>query len=221
MGNLSVAAAVLLFSVCVGLDPVAAQVETRVGHLWFSAQGSAGWQSASAEGVGIGSPPACGYSDLPGIVYPPCGNEQPSPDILPKSGSTYSLLFSAGGMLGRSVQLGGALNTSWTEGVASHPTADFLATVSYFPSSHSAAHAKQGLVVTGDLGFSYYRMTVCCGWDFGMGAGYAFDADQHMLVTPNFRMLARVMPGESRSGLETVEGLSEQLIEFGLGITYH
>ena len=140
--------------------------------------------------------------------------------------STYLKL---GGTLNSKVLLGGEINgmtTTSSIGVPSVGNVDVLVgamsgTVTYYPA------VKSGFFVKGGAGFSLFNQTDAVntldgmGWGLLAGIGYDLRVGTNVSLTPvaNFYFGG---PGNLTSGNTTVvSGTSQNVIDIGLGVTFH
>jgi hypothetical protein len=140
--------------------------------------------------------------------------------------STY---LKMGGTLNSKVLLGGEINGMTTDG-SFGPTSvggvtsmvgAFSGTVTYYPA------VKSGFFVKGGAGFSLFTQDDAVntldgmGWGLLAGIGYDLRVGRNISLTPvaNFYF---GQPGNLTSGNTTmVTGLSQNVIDIGLGITFH
>ncbi|MGH7547317.1 MAG: hypothetical protein ACREMM_03980 [Gemmatimonadales bacterium] len=128
-----------------------------------------------------------------------------------------------GGSPSRNVLIGGALN-GWSRerGGATETMGNVTASVYYYPS------ATSGLFVTGGLGFSSYLVDTSpevtgTGWGFTGGIGYDIRVGRNVSLTPvvNF-LFGGVGDLELSGGAGTfATGWNQNVIDFGLGVTFH
>ncbi len=127
-----------------------------------------------------------------------------------------SSFLKLGGTLSKSVLLGGSVNAwSKSESGLTETLGNVTASVYYYPAPAS------GFFVTGGLGLSEYRLSdggseTSTGWGFTLGAGYDIRVGRNISLTPvtNFAYGG----GMSPVGLT---GWKQNVIDFGLGITFH
>lgn len=125
-----------------------------------------------------------------------------------------------GGTLSRNVLLGAALNV-WghSSGGATETMGNVTGSVYFYPS------AASGLFLTGGLGFSGYDVDTSpevssSGWGFTGGLGYDLRVARNVSLTPvvNFQFGA-LEDFDVPAGRAT--GWKQNVIELGLGVTFH
>jgi len=130
-----------------------------------------------------------------------------------------------GGTPSRNVLIGGALN-GWSRdrGGATETMGNVTGSIYYYPAPTS------GLFLTGGLGFSSYSTNTdpsvdATGWGFSAGVGYDIRVGRNVSLTPvvNFVFGAleefdAPVPG---GGITRVTGWQQNVIDFGLGVTFH
>jgi hypothetical protein len=144
-------------------------------------------------------------------------------------GTGLSTYLKLGGTLSSKVLLGGEIDgmtTTSSLGLPSVGSVDILVgsmtgTVTYYPA------VKSGFFVKGGAGFSLFNQTDAVntldgmGWGLLAGIGYDLRVGRNVSLTPvaNFYFGG---PGNITSGSATVAtGTSQNVIDIGLGITFH
>jgi hypothetical protein len=127
-----------------------------------------------------------------------------------------SSFLKLGGTLSKSVLLGGSVN-AWTksESGLTETLGNVTGSVYYYPAPAS------GFFLTGGVGFSEYRLSDGgsvdgTGWGFTVGAGYDLRVGRMISLTPvvNFAYGGGANPGGAT-------GWKQNVIDFGLGVTFH
>ena len=127
-----------------------------------------------------------------------------------------------GGTPSRNLLIGGAIN-GWSHpsGGATETMANVTASLYYYPAPRS------GLFLTGGLGFSNYNVDTSpsydgTGWGFTAGLGYDIRVGRNVSLTPvaNF-VYGGVGDLSLSSGGTFATGWKQNVVDFGLGVTFH
>jgi len=127
-----------------------------------------------------------------------------------------------GGTPSRNLLIGGAIN-GWSHesGCATETMANVTAFLYYYPA------ARSGLFLTGGLGFSDYRVDTSpsvegTGWGFTAGVGYDIRVGRNVSLTPVANFVYGGVGDLSVSGGGTfATGWKQNVVDFGLGVTFH
>jgi len=127
-----------------------------------------------------------------------------------------------GGTPSRNLLIGGAIN-GWSHesGGATETMANVTASLYYYPA------ARSGLFLTGGLGFSDYRVDTSpsvegTGWGFTAGVGYDSRVGRNVSLTPVANFVYGGVGDLSVSGGGTfATGWKQNVVDFGLGVTFH
>src|SRR6267143_7285091 len=127
-----------------------------------------------------------------------------------------------GGTPSRNVLIGGAINGwSHASGGATETMGNVTASLYYYPV------ARGGLFLTGGLGFSDYRVDTSpvvdgTGWGFTAGVGYDIRVGRNVSLTPvaNFAY-GGVGDLNVSGGSPFATGWKQNVVDFGLGVTFH
>ena len=127
-----------------------------------------------------------------------------------------------GGTPSRNLLIGGAIN-GWSHesGGATETMANVTASLYYYPA------ARSGLFLTGGLGFSDYRVDTSpsvegTGWGFTAGIGYDIRVGRNVSLTPVANFVYGGVGDLSVSGGGTfATGWKQNVVDFGLGVTFH
>lgn len=139
----------------------------------------------------------------------------------PRTGGVTGFL-KLGGTPSRNVLIGGTVNAwSHSSGGATETMGNVTASVSVYPL------AASGLFVTGGLGFSNYDVNTSpsvsgTGWGFTTGVGYDIRVGRTVSLTP---VMSFVFGGvgelQQSSGGTFATGWKQNVVDFGLGVTFH
>jgi hypothetical protein len=126
-----------------------------------------------------------------------------------------------GGSPSRNVLIGGAINGwSHSSGGATESVGNVTASVYFYPS------AASGLFLTGGLGFSTYYTDTSpevsgMGWGFTGGVGYDVRVGRNISLTPAVNFLFGSVGDVEADGSPFATGWKQNVIDFGLGVTFH
>jgi len=128
-----------------------------------------------------------------------------------------------GGTPSRNVLIGGAINGwSHASGGATETMANVTGSVYFYPV------AASGLFLTGGLGFSHYHVDTSpavsgTGWCFTAGVGYDIRVGRNISLTPvaNFVYGGVGDLSVSGGGGTFATGWKQNVVDFGLGVTFH
>jgi hypothetical protein len=127
-----------------------------------------------------------------------------------------------GGALSRNVLIGGAINSwSHSDGSATETMTNLTASLYVYPD------ARSGLFVTGGLGFSNYQINSVpsfdgTGWGFTGGVGYDIRVGRDVSLTPVVNYVYGGVGDVNESGAgRYATGWRQNVVEFGLGVTFH
>jgi len=127
-----------------------------------------------------------------------------------------------GGTPSRNLLIGGAIN-GWSHqsGDATETMGNVTASLYYYPV------ASGGLFLTGGLGFSDYHVDTSpsydgTGWGFTAGLGYDIRVGRNVSLTPVVDYIYGGVGDVSVSGGGgTFTGWRQNVVDFGLGVTFH
>ena len=126
-----------------------------------------------------------------------------------------------GGAPSRNLLIGGAIN-AWghSDGNATETMATITASLYLYP------RLRSGFFVTGGLGFSNYRINSTpswdgTGWGFTAGAGYDLRFGRDVSLTPVVNYFWGGVGDVSRAGLTRFTGWRQNVLDVGLGVTFH
>jgi hypothetical protein len=126
-----------------------------------------------------------------------------------------------GGTPSRNVLVGASLNgwTRATQGV-NESIGNITASLFYYPVTAS------GFFVTGGLGFSAYNINSSpevngSGWGFTGGAGYDVRVGRNVSLTPVVNYVYGALGDFGVPGIGTARGWKQNVIDVGLGVTFH
>lgn len=140
----------------------------------------------------------------------------------PREGGVTAFL-KLGGSPSRNVLIGGAIN-GWSRerGGTTETMGNVTASVYFYPS------AASGLFLTGGLGFSNYWVDTSpevrgTGWGFTGGIGYDIRVGRNVSLTPVVNFLFGGVGDLELSGAggTFATGWEQNVIDFGLGVTFH
>src|SRR2546421_11436303 len=140
----------------------------------------------------------------------------------PRTGGVTAFL-KLGGTPSRNLLIGGAIN-GWSHesGGATETMANVTASLYYYPA------ARSGLFLTGGLGFSDYRVDTSpsydgTGWGFTAGVGYDVRVGRNVSLTPVVDYVYGGVGDVSVSGggAPFATGWKQNVVDFGLGVTFH
>ncbi|HXL10977.1 MAG TPA: autotransporter outer membrane beta-barrel domain-containing protein [Gemmatimonadales bacterium] len=139
----------------------------------------------------------------------------------PRTGGVTAFL-KLGGTPSRNVLIGGAINGwSHSSGDTTETMGNVTASLYYYP-------AASGFFLTGGLGFSDYSVNTTpsirgTGWGFTAGAGYDIRVGQNVSLTPvaNFVYGGVGDLNVSGGGGTFATGWKQNVVDFGLGVTFH
>jgi outer membrane protein with beta-barrel domain len=130
-----------------------------------------------------------------------------------------------GGTPSRNVLIGGAINGwSHSSGGATETMGNVTGSIYYYPAVTS------GLFLTGGVGFSNYSVDTspsvdATGWGFVAGVGYDIRVGRNVSLTPVvnlvFGALGDFDAPDSGGGLTRASGWKQNVVDFGLGVTFH
>jgi len=128
-----------------------------------------------------------------------------------------------GGTPSRNLLIGGAINGwSHSSGGATETMGNVTASLYYYPA------ARSGLFLTGGLGFSDYRVDTSpsydgTGWGFTAGVGYDVRVGRNVSLTPVVDYVYGGVGDVSVSGggAPFATGWKQNVVDFGLGVTFH
>ena len=140
----------------------------------------------------------------------------------PRTGGVTAFL-KIGGTPSRNLLIGGAIN-GWSHesGGATETMGNVTASLYYYPV------ASAGLFLTGGVGFSDYRVDTSpsvegTGWGFTAGVGYDIRVGRNVSLTPvaNFVYGGVGDLNVSGGGAPFATGWKQNVVDFGLGVTFH
>ncbi len=129
-----------------------------------------------------------------------------------------------GGTPSRNVLIGGAVNGwSHSRGGATETMGNITGSLYYYPV------ATSGLFLSGGLGFSNYHVdtspsTNGTGWGFTGGVGYDVRVGRNVSLTPVVNFVYGALADfdvATSGGLTTATGWRQNVIDLGLGVTFH
>ena len=140
----------------------------------------------------------------------------------PRTGGVTAFL-KLGGTPSRNLLIGGAINAwSHQSGGATETMGNVTASLYYYPV------ASGGLFLTGGVGFSDYNVDTSpsydgTGWGFTAGVGYDVRVGRNVSLTPvaNFVYGGVGELGLSGGGGTFATGWKQNVVDFGLGLTFH
>ena len=139
----------------------------------------------------------------------------------PRTGGVTAFL-KLGGTPSRHLRIGGAVNAwSHSDGTATERMTNFTASLYFYP------EARNGLFLTGGLGFSNYHIDSNpsydgTGWGVTAGAGYDVRVGRSISLTPLVNYLYGDVGDVHLSGLGTsATGWKQNVLDVGLGVTFH
>ena len=126
-----------------------------------------------------------------------------------------------GGAPSRNLLIGGAIN-AWghSDGNATETMATITASLYLYP------RLRSGFFVTGGLGFSNYHINSTpswdgTGWGFTAGAGYDLRFGRDVSLTPVVNYFWGGVGDVYRGGLTPFTGWRQNVLDVGLGVTFH
>ena len=145
-----------------------------------------------------------------------CDNCNPGPRM-----DGYTAFIKLGGTPSRNVRLGASLNV-WSHETNSlnESLGNITASVFYYPVTRS------GFFLTGGLGFSAYNLDSSpevngSGWGFTTGAGYDIRVGRNVSLTPVVNFIYGALGDFDVSGVGTARGWKQNVVDVGLGVTFH
>ncbi|OLC77291.1 MAG: hypothetical protein AUH78_04725 [Gemmatimonadetes bacterium 13_1_40CM_4_69_8] len=140
----------------------------------------------------------------------------------PRTGGVTAFV-KLGGTPSRNLLIGGAINGwSHSSGGATETIGNVTASLYYYPV------AASGLFLSGGLGFSSYNVNTSpsitgTGWGFTAGVGYDVRVGRNVSLTPvaNFVYGGVGELGVSGGGGTFATGWKQNVVDFGLGVTFH
>src|SRR6267143_320150 len=127
-----------------------------------------------------------------------------------------------GGTPSRNLLVGGAVNAwSHSDSSATEALTNLTASLYLYPA------ARRGLFLTGGLGFSNYHLNSTpsfdgTGWGFTAGAGYDLRVGRDVSLTPVVNYVYGTVGDVNQSGVgRFATGWKQNVIELGLGVTFH
>jgi len=140
----------------------------------------------------------------------------------PRTGGVTAFV-KLGGTPSRNLLIGGAINGwSHSSGGATETIGNVTASLFYYPV------AASGLFLSGGLGFSSYNVDTSpsitgTGWGFTAGVGYDVRVGRNVSLTPvaNFVYGGVGELGVSGGGGTFATGWKQNVVDFGLGVTFH
>ena len=139
----------------------------------------------------------------------------------PRTGGVTAFV-KLGGTPSPNLLIGGAINGwSHASGGATETMGNVTASLYYYPV------ARGGLFLTGGLGFSDYRVDTSpsvegTGWGFTAGVGYDIRVGRNVSLTPVANFVYGGVGDLSVSGGGTfATGWKQNVVDFGLGVTFH
>jgi outer membrane protein with beta-barrel domain len=139
----------------------------------------------------------------------------------PRTGGVTAFL-KLGGTPSPNLLIGGAINGwSHSSGGATETMGNVTASLYYYPV------ARGGFFLTGGLGFSDYRVDTSptvdgTGWGFTAGAGYDIRVGRNVSLTPVANFVYGGVGDLTVSGGGTfATGWKQNVVDFGLGVTFH
>jgi outer membrane autotransporter protein len=144
-------------------------------------------------------------------------------DSGPRTGGVTAFL-KLGGTPSRHVLIGGGVNGwSHSSGGATETMGNVTGSLYYYPVAGS------GLFLTGGLGFSNYHVDTSpssdgTGWGFTAGVGYDVRVGRNVSLTPVANFVYGALADfdvATSGGLTTATGWRQNVIDLGLGVTFH
>jgi len=140
----------------------------------------------------------------------------------PRTGGVTAFL-KLGGTPSRNLLIGGAINAwSHQSGGATETMGNVTASLYYYPV------ASGGLFLTGGVGFSDYNVDTSpsydgTGWGFTAGVGYDIRVGRNVSLTPvaNFVYGGVGDLNVSGGGAPSATSWKQNVVDFGLGVTFH
>src|SRR5437762_6713999 len=141
----------------------------------------------------------------------------------PRTGGVTAFL-KLGGTPSRNVLIGGAVNGwSHSRGGATETMENVTGSLYYYPV------ATSGLFLSGGLGFSNYHVdttpsTSGTGWGFTGGVGYDVRVGRNVSLTPVVNFVYGALADfdvATSAGLTTASGWTQNVVDLGLGVTFH
>lgn len=133
----------------------------------------------------------------------------------------YTGFLKLGGSPSRNVLIGASIN-GWTRELrgANESMGNVTASLFYYPVTTS------GFFVTGGLGFSGYNIDSSpevngSGWGFTAGAGYDIRVGRNVSLTPAVNYAYGALGDFDVPGIGTATGWKQNVIDVGLGVTFH
>ena len=132
-----------------------------------------------------------------------------------------TVFLKLGGTPSRNLLIGASLN------VWAHPTdsltesmGNITASLFYYPMT------KSGLFLSGGLGFSAYNLDSSpevngSGWGFTAGVGYDVRVGRNVSLTPVVNYTYGALGDFDVPGIGTARGWKQNVIDVGLGVTFH
>ena len=127
-----------------------------------------------------------------------------------------------GGTPSRNLLVGGAINTWFhSNSSATEALTSLTASLYLYPA------ARSGFFVTGGLGFSNYHVNSTpsfdgTGWGFTAGAGYDIRFGRDVSLTPVVNYVYGAVGDVNQSGVgRYATGWTQNVVELGLGVTFH
>jgi len=186
------------------------QVVTLLAALALAAPAARAQYAQRRDGFWIGF--GLGYGSA-NVSCDQCSN-------LPRVGG-YTGFLKLGGSPSRNVLIGASLN-GWTrERLGVNETmGNVTASLYYYPVTTS------GFFVTGGLGFSGYNINSSpevngSGWGFTAGGGYDVRIGRNISLTPVVNYIYGALGDFDVPGLGTRTGWKQNVIDVGLGLTFH
>ena len=138
----------------------------------------------------------------------------------PRTGGVTAFL-KLGGAPSRNLLIGGAIN-GWahSDGSATETVTNATASIYLYP------RRRSGFFVTGGLGVSNYHVNSDpswdgTGWGFTAGAGYDLRFGRDVSLTPVVNYIYGALGDFDVPGLGTRTGWKQNVIDVGLGLTFH
>jgi hypothetical protein len=132
----------------------------------------------------------------------------------------FTGLLKLGGSPSRDLLIGASLN-GWSRqyGATTETMGNVTASLFYYPVTTS------GFFLTGGLGFSGYSLDTSpkvsgSGWGFTAGAGYDFRVGRNVSLTPVVNLIYGQLGDFAVPG-GTARGWKQNVIDVGLGVTFH
>jgi len=138
----------------------------------------------------------------------------------PRTGG-FTGFLKLGGTPSRNVLIGASLN-GWTRETAgvNESLGNITTSLFYYPV------ASSGFFLTGGLGFSAYNIDSSpevngSGWGFTSGAGYDIRVGRNVSLTPVVNFVYGALGDFDVPGIGTAHGWKQNVVDFGLGVTFH